>query len=190
MDRTAIDEPVTSERRQVAPLSTDEELARAAQAGDPEAAEALVRRYFASVWRASYAITRRRDSADDVAQDAFERFIRHLPAFDPTRPVAPYLHKIAVNCAISLLRKRRREQPLPDEWRDDAGSAAVETTARVRELMRAMEGLGADHRAVVVLRLLLGYSVRETAEALEIPEGTVHSRLSRAIGMIRTTLDA
>lgn len=167
----------------------DRALVEAARRGDEHAAETLVRRHYRTTWRATYALMRSTEPTEDVVQDAFERFFRHLGAFDASRPVAPWLHRIAVNRAISVLRGRRPVEELTDRVEDAAGRRRVEATAESRELLDVLSALDVDGRATLVLRLIMGYSGRETAEILGVETGTVHSRLSRAIARLRTELD-
>lgn len=169
--------------------SSDRALVEAARGGDGAAADALVRRHYRTTWRAAYSLMRDRDRTEDVVQDAFERFFAALGAFDSRRPVAPWLHRIAVNTAISVLRRRRPAAELTDAAEDVAGARRVEASAEARALLDALGGLDVDHRATVVLRLILGYSGRETAEILGVATGTVHSRLSRGIGRLRAEMD-
>jgi len=86
----------------------DRRLVERAQQGDRIALEALFDRHWIDAWRLAYRITRRRAMADDVAQDAFERAFAALSRFDPTRPFAPWLHRIVVNRSLDLARSERR----------------------------------------------------------------------------------
>ncbi len=173
------------------PWATDEPaLVRAAQAGDAEATTILAKRCMASIWKTAYAIVRSKEGADDAVQDTLERLFRHLDRIDPERPLAPWLHRVVVNCSLSLVRRRNRTEPLVDEPEDDAQAGRIEATRDVRELLEVLGRLDADRRAVVVLRLILGYSPNETAEMLGVAAGTVNSRLSRALKELRTVLDA
>lgn len=168
-------------------MNDEQRLIRAARAGDTDAAEALVRRHFARAWRAAYAITGRREAADDAVQDAFERVFRTLDRFDDARPLAPWLHRIVVNCALSGLRGVARTRSLSQTL--SAGPLSdPHLRASVSEALEAMSTLDADKRAVVALRLLLGYTSKETAEILGTTEGTIHSRLSRALEQMRVAL--
>jgi RNA polymerase sigma-70 factor, ECF subfamily len=162
---------------------SDGELVERARSGSVEAAAELFERHWAGAWRVARTVTGRRDMADDIAQDAFERAFAGLSRFDVTRPFAPWLHRIVVNRSLDLLRSERRlvgleRAPEPDvEWRD-AG-------ADDRALLSAASALAPQRRAVVVLRYGLGYPPAAIAELLEVPVGTVHSRLARALDDLR-----
>ena len=159
----------------------DELLVRRARAGSRDAAAALFERHWPAAWRAAMAITGRREMADDVAQDAFERAFAALSRFDETRPFAAWLHRIVVNRCLDLLRSERRLVGL-DSLPEPAG---VEPGGDDRALTDAIAGLALQRRVVIVLRYGLGYPPNEIAELLELPVGTVHSRLARALEELR-----
>lgn len=120
-----------------------------------------------------------------MVQDAFERVIRSLHGFDASQPFAPWLRRIVVNRAIDVLRRDRREafslgEDVPDARRGDVGSETA--------LIAGLAELGAERRAVVVMRYVMGYSPPEIAELLELSVGTVHSRLARGLGELRAIL--
>lgn len=162
---------------------SDRALVRAARRADREAAGELFRRYWPAAWRAAYGVTGRRAMADDVAADAFERAFAALQRFDERRPFGPWLHRIVVNRALDLLRSERRlvggEQPFEpvDLDRFDAGGD--------RELLEAVASLPLQRRVVVILRYGVGMSPDEIARVLDLPKGTVHSRLARALAQLR-----
>ena len=163
--------------------ASDAALVRKARAGSREAAGELFTRHWPGAWRAALVVTGRREMADDVAQDAFERAFAALSRFDERRPFAAWLHRITVNRALDLLRRERRLVGLdtvaepPSAWRD--------LGAEDRALLDAVATLGLQRRTVVVLRYGLGYTPTEIAEMLELPVGTVNSRLARALEDLR-----
>lgn len=160
-------------------------LVRRAQSGSRDAAARLFATHWPRAWRAALAVTGRREMADDVAQDAFERAFARLATFDASRPFAPWLHRIVVNRALDVLRQERRLVLVGDPpeaahaWADDTEDP---------EALEALAGLPAERRAVVVLRHLLDYTPPEIAEILDIPVGTVNSRLGRALAELRERL--
>jgi len=161
---------------------SDRELVRKARRGDREAAAALFRRYWRDAWRAAYAITGRRSLADDVASDGFERAFAALGRFDDRRPFGPWLHRIVANRAFDVLRAERR---LSDEELPELPDHAPSHEVGDRSLLAAVVGLSLERRVVVVLRYGVGMTPKQIADALDLPVGTVNSRLARALEQLR-----
>jgi RNA polymerase sigma-70 factor (ECF subfamily) len=161
----------------------DRELVRAARRGDRDAAAELFRRHWTAAWRAAYGLTGRRGLADDAAADGFERAFAALDRFDDRRPFRPWLHRIVVNRALDLLRTERR---LAAEVEFEA---AVELEDGDRALLEAVAHLAPQRRAVVILRYGIGMPPDEIAAVLDLPVGTVHSRLARALTELREVRD-
>lgn len=161
-------------------------LVRAARRGDHDAAGALFERHWQPAWRVAYGITGRRALADDIAADAFERAFAAIHRFDDRRPFAPWLHRIVVNRALDLLRAERRLVGIDDGVREAVAGAdlAHGDTA----LLQAVQTLPLERRAVVILRYGIGMAPAEIAEVLDLPAGTVHSRLARALEQLRLQL--
>ena len=155
---------------------------RGARAGSASDLEALFRAHWPRAFRAAYLVVHDAAAAEDIAQEAFLSAIRRLDRFDRRRPFGPWLHRIVVNRAIDWSRARalRRETELVD----DAGATAAASEPDER-LWAAVAALSPDHRAVVVLRYLLEYTPGEIAELLDLPRGTVNSRLRRALDHLK-----
>lgn len=164
---------------------SEKQLVAAAKRGSSMALGAIFDRHWENVWRAAYAVTRQRESANDAAQDAFVRAASALGRFDEERALAPWLARIAVNRAIDLVRAERRATAL-----GAAEPSTVKSVGGHRDLYDAVAALPLERRAVIVLHFLLGFTFRETAEILDIPPGTVASRVSRALTELRQTLEA
>lgn len=166
-------------------LLSDRALVRRARQGSRAAAGELFERHWPGAWRAAYGLTGRREFADDVAQDAFERAFSALDRFDERRAFAPWLHRIVVNRGLDVMRRERRLVPL-----DDAPEpVAADVADGDRALLAAVAHLSDERRAVCVLRYGLGYTPQQIAEVLDLPVGTVHSRLARALGELRGSLE-
>jgi RNA polymerase sigma-70 factor (ECF subfamily) len=113
--------------------------------------------------------------------------LRSLDRFDRRRPLGPWLHRIVVNRAIDWSRARAlRPETGADTLPEPA--APAQDAAIGDELVAALADLGPEHRAVVVLRHLLGYTPGEIAAMLELPRGTVNSRLRRALDALGLVL--
>jgi RNA polymerase sigma-70 factor (ECF subfamily) len=155
----------------------------AAQRGSREALESLFRMHWPQAIRASYLVVHDAAAAEDIVQEAFLAAIRNLDRFDRRRPFGPWLRRIVVNRSIdwARARKHRREvelEPAAVEGSAPAGDGLSE------ELVAALATLSPEHRAVVVLRYLLELTPTEIAAMLELPRGTVNSRLRRALDQL------
>ena len=150
---------------------------RGAQRGSASDLEALFRAYWPRAHRAAYLVVHDAALAEDIAQEAFLAAIRNLDRFDRRRPFGPWLHRIVVNRAIDAARARA----LRGELELHEGAAAAELERPDRAVLEALAGLPPDQRGLVVLRHLLGYTPGEIAGLLDLPRGTVNSRLRRGL---------
>lgn len=164
----------------------DDDLVAAARRGDRAAAAGLFERHWTRAWRTAFSLTRSEPAADDVAQDAFEHAFANLGTFNGRSTFATWLHRIVVNRSLNLLRDERRRAPYP------AASAEATPVGEPsdRDLLAALDALPEERRTVVVLRYWLGFAPSEIAELLDLPAGTVHSRLARALQDLRSHMEA
>jgi RNA polymerase sigma-70 factor, ECF subfamily len=158
-------------------------LMRRAVAGSADARAELYRRHGTRAWRSALLVTGSRALAGDATQEGFMAAFAALGRFDADRPFGPWVARIVVNRALNLARSdaRAAARSTP-EWHRDGDP--VEGTA----VRAALASLDPDHRAVVAMRFWLDLTGPEIAEALAIPLGTVHSRLSRALAVLRTRM--
>lgn len=191
---------------------SDLSLIEAARQGDVTAYESLVRRYQELAFRTAYLITGNAADAEDVAQNGFLKAWRALDRFDAgarrrsesldgegdSAAFRPWLLTIVANEARNARRSRSRRPetdlaPL-ELVLIDPETSAPEAMALAREeqeqLVRAINHLAPDDRTVIQLRYVLGLSEAEMAAALDVPRGTVKSRLSRALQRARAQLTA
>lgn len=161
---------------------------RAAKRGSREAFGELFSLHWPRAHRAAYLIVRDSAAAEDIAQEAFMAALRHLERFDARRPLGPWLHRIVVNRSIDWTRTSRiRSEVHADPWLEEAAGAPGPESVVPEvsdELMSALGRLSVERRAVVVMRFLLDYTPSEIAAALELPTGTVNSRLRRALDQL------
>ena len=150
---------------------------RGAQRGSASDLEALFRMHWPRAFRAAYLVTHDAGAAEDIAQESFLAAIRALDRFDRKRPFGPWLHRIVVNRAIDWTRARR----LRGEVELSESVPAPEPPGQGRETSAALTLLSPEHRAVIVMRYLLDFTPGEIAEALDLPRGTVNSRLRRGL---------
>jgi RNA polymerase sigma-70 factor (ECF subfamily) len=160
-------------------------LIRDAARGSEEALAELFKATWPGAYRAAYLIVQDRGAAEDIAQEALVAAIRNLDRFDRRRPLRPWLHRIVVNRAIDWTRVRKlRAEVLAAESAD--GEAVSSTYSD--PVLAALAALPPDQRAVVVLRHLLEYTPGEIASLLELPRGTVNSRLRRGLDVLKNEL--
>jgi RNA polymerase sigma-70 factor (ECF subfamily) len=155
---------------------------RGAQAGSVSDLESLFRAHWPRAFRAAYLVTHDAAAAEDIAQDAFLRAVRSLDRFDRRRPFGPWLHRIAVNRAIDWVRARQLRGEL--ELQDAPSAEPAESEG----VMARLAELSPDQRAVIVLRYVLEYTPGEIASLLDLPRGTVNSRLRRGLDALKETL--
>src|SRR5437762_4280457 len=182
----------------------DAALVERCRAGDVSAFEPLVEKYRQRVWRLAYNVLRDREEAWDVAQEAFIKAYQALPSFRGQSAFYTWLYRIVMNVAADRGRSRGAqgrafgtervpeedwERVLPDQNPGDESpdEAAARTEDRAK-IMKALDTLSEDHRRIVMLSDLEGLSYREIAEVLNIPMGTVMSRLHNARRRLRDAL--
>jgi RNA polymerase sigma-70 factor (ECF subfamily) len=154
---------------------------RGAQQGSVADLERLFREHWPRAYRAAHLVTGDAAAAEDIAQEAFLAAVRNLDRFDRRRPFGPWLHRIVVNRAIDWTRARklRAEVELGDYL------PAASAPERDGSVLARIAELPAEHRAVVVLRYVLEYTPGEIAELLDLPRGTVNSRLRRGLDRMK-----
>ena len=163
-------------------------LIRGAQAGSEADLEELFRRHWRRAYRAAFLIVHDHAAAEDIAQEAFVSAIRTLDRFDRRRPFAPWLGRIVTNRAIDWTRSRAARREVDEEPPDLAADARAASGVYSDEVVRALAELSPEHRAVVVMRYVLEYTPGEIATALELPRGTVNSRLRRGLDVLDAQL--
>jgi RNA polymerase sigma-70 factor, ECF subfamily len=159
---------------------------RGAQAGSVSDLEALFRSHWPRAYRAAYLVVHDSAAAEDIAQEAFLSAVRALDTFDRRRPFGPWLHRIVVNRAIDWARARTLRREVGDEALAGAPAKRDPPAQVLSEgLSSALAALSPEHRAVIVLRYLLEYSPGEIAKLLDLPRGTVNSRLRRGLDALQ-----
>jgi RNA polymerase sigma-70 factor, ECF subfamily len=175
----------------------DSVLVARAVRGDAGAYEEIVQRYQQVAFRTAYVITGSAADAEDAAQEGFVKAYRALDRFRADAPLRPWLLRIVANEARNGVRSARRRQRLelqmtegfrPGDAAPSPEAVAVGLDER-RRLLAMVNGLAEEDRGVIACRFFLQLNVEETAAALGIAEGTVKSRLSRALARLRTRVE-
>ncbi|HET7654123.1 MAG TPA: RNA polymerase sigma factor [Acidimicrobiales bacterium] len=166
-----------------APDGGDDALVDAARDGDRDALDALLRRHYDRIYALCRRMTGNDADALDATQDALIAIVRGLPRFRAGARFSTWAYRVATNACLDELRRRRRrpEPGLPDLDRTRSAStsaSAADVDARV-DIDRALASVAAEFRAPVVLRDLCGLDYAEIAEVLDVPVGTVKSRIAR-----------
>jgi RNA polymerase sigma-70 factor, ECF subfamily len=159
------------------------DVVRAAVAGDLAAFEWLVRCYQAHVWRFLRHLLGDRALAEDVTQETFLRVYQHLPSFAWRSSFSTWVFQVARNAGIDALRSRRRQDRLLQALPPPRPEAAPDARA---EVWAAVAALSPKLREALLLVEVFGFTYREAAQVLRVPDGTVKSRVFQA----RTRLTA
>ncbi len=182
----------------------DLDLVELVRDGDVTAFRGLVERYQGRVYALVYGMVRNREDARDLVQEAFVKAYRNLKGFRREASFHTWLYRIAMNVTIDHLRKVRRVQITEFDDRLDSGEAANDTWTAdhlhrhpgrdlerqrlYQRIMQAMQKLTPQQRQVVLLREIEGLSYKEISDTMEIPEGTVMSRLFYARKKLQSLL--
>jgi len=162
--------------------------------GNDSAFRILVQRYESQVASTVIGMLGHCPESDDVGQETFIRFYNALSNFRGDAQVGTYLTRIAINLSLNELKRRKRKFSLfikQDESTPELADKSdnIESNS-IKELVNTgLEKLEPGFKAVIVLRLIDGYSTAETAKILKLPQGTVLSRLSRAQSKLKDILN-
>lgn len=173
-------------------------IARAKDASPEDVFRGLVEAHSRMVFRLAYRLTGNEHDAEDVVQEAFLKAYRHCSRFDSRASFATWIHRIATNCAIDLLRRKSRRigwggsdgavvaEDLPSHRPGtEAGAQGAEVEARVAQ---ALDTLTPSERAAFVLRHFEGQSIEEIARALRVRGNTAKQTVFRAVQKMRRRL--
>lgn len=179
----------------MAELATDRDLINALQQGDLEALGELYDRHQRLVYRTALMITSDTEAAADLLQDVFLRLHRFAGNIDPQRPIEPWLYRMTANLSYDWIKRLSRwPRPLEDlvDFLVGAGknnpSDLAETKDEWQQVQHAVSALPLAQRVVVVLYYLNDLSLQEISEILEIPVGTVKSRLHYGRAALKKSL--
>jgi RNA polymerase sigma-70 factor (ECF subfamily) len=148
----------------------------------------LFRRHWPRAYRVAYLIVHDHAAAEDIAQEAFVAAVRRLDRFDRRRPFAPWLGAIVANRAIDWVRARSSRREIAGGVPERAAPPGQPVGRYSEEVLAALADLPPEQRAVVVMRYVLEHTPGEIARALELPRGTVNSRLRRGLDALEERL--
>lgn len=163
---------------------TDQELTTQAGQGDPAAFEALYRRYRDWVWGLAWRSTRDQHLAEDVLQETFTYLVRRLPTLTLTARLTTFLYPVVRHLSIEALRARDRLSASSDVLEELPLACAEQDQAWPEDLATVLSLLAPGQRQVLLMRFVDDMTLAEIALALEIPEGTVKSRLHNALAAL------
>lgn len=184
----------------------DREMLEAVLQGDNTAYRGLVEKYQERIYAMVYGMLRNREDARDITQEAFVKAYHKLATFRLESSFYTWLYRIAMNMAIDFMRKRKRrgetsgfdeavaardgDGGISEVHHGDSPSRVLERKQLYSQIMDAMDKLPADQKQVILLRELEGLPYKEIAEIMDIPEGTVMSRLFYARKKLQKLLSA
>jgi RNA polymerase sigma-70 factor (ECF subfamily) len=166
-------------------MRSDEDLMTAVASGDETALAALIDRYAASVHAYLLRHSGNRDDADDLLQETWVRVARSAKRFDTARRFRSWLYGIATNLARDLFRRRMTRERALRDLAAHPSAASSANSVECGELRERIAELPENMRAVLLLRYYEGMSEAEMAEILDIPRGTIKSRLHAALRRLR-----
>ena len=177
-------------------LSDEDALVKAALAGDKSAFGEIVNRYQKMVARTVKGMLGDTVFAEDIGQEVFIKLYYSLSEFRGEAKLSTYIQKIAVNLTLNEIKRRKRflsmfsQKGNNDMHELEIADHDTEEKKEAKEIVnKALMSMDPKFRIIVTMRMLQGYSTKETAEILELPLGTVLSRLSRAQEQLRSILE-
>lgn len=178
----------------------DEDLIRRAAGGDSDAFETLLKTYQKPVYNLALRMTGNPDDAQDLTQETFLHVWRGLSGYRSDASFSTWLYRLTSNVSIDFLRRRSREKTISlyctgdenEEWELPVPVPCAETQVLTRltrvQVAEALDKLEPEYRQALTLRVINGLRYAEIAAALEVPEGTVKSRIARAREKMRRLL--
>jgi len=177
-------------------VTEENELVKAALDGDKNAFGEIVTRYRKMVARTVKSMLGDSVFAEDIGQEVFIKLYYSLPEFRGEAKLSTYIQRIAVNLTLNEIKRRKRffsmfsQRGNNEMYEFEVADHDTEERREASEIVnKALQAMDPKFRIVITMRMLQGYSTKETAEILELPLGTVLSRLSRAQEQLKNILD-
>lgn len=167
-------------------MESDQELIELANGGDPDAFEALYHRYRDWVYRLAWRFTGNGQDALDVLQETFTYLLGKFPGFELTAAMTTFLYPVVKHLSAAIRSKNRRFESDEEVLNELASPESQENERSRSELAAVLTILPDAQREVLLMRFIDAMSLQEIAEALDIPLGTVKSRLHNALQTLRS----
>ena len=171
--------------------ATESELIEAAQNGDSFALDKLLRFHYDMIFSICRKLTGNEDDANDAVQESLISIARGLPSFRRTSKLSTWIYRITTNAALDELRKRKR-RPIPvdelDYLPNETNFQLEDAVVSSLDIKAALDRLPEEFRTPIVLREQLGMNYSEISSILDIPTGTVKSRIARARSKLKDDL--
>jgi len=170
---------------------SEEQIVKAVSGGNGAAFKFLVEKFESDVARTVIGMLGNVAEADDVGQEVFIRFYNSISKFRGDSSIKTYLTRIAINLSLNELKRRKAKRWLvfEDGYHEVRSIKNEFKSNEIKEMVDlALSELDPNFKSVVVLRLLQGYSTKETSEILKLPQGTVLSRLARGQKKLRNII--
>lgn len=196
--------PSKSVKTTAADREKDRELVKAVQGGDHEAFRELFEKYHRRAFAVAFGVVKNQQDASDIVQEGFIKVHKHIQGFQGSSSFYTWLYRIIMNLSIDHVRRNKKARELDYDdgvARDDLSARAMapklldgnpRKTVLRRELAEAIQAALGElpdyHREVVMLREVEGLSYEEMAKILEVPKGTIMSRLFHARKRLQTLL--
>jgi len=164
---------------------TDQEIIKRVLSGETDLYREIILKYESQVASVIFGMIGKTQEAEDVGQETFIRFYKNLKNFRGDSGVGTYLTRIAINLSLNEIKRRKRKNTMfvfgENENLEIPDKSNSSDNKEDKDLIhKAIQNLNPKFRSVIVLRLIEGYSTKETAKLLKVPVGTVLSRLTRA----------
>lgn len=182
---------------------SDQAAVERVRAGDSDGFRLLVERHSRAVFRLAYRMTGNQSDADDVVQETFLKAYKQIGRFEERASFSTWIYRIAANCALDLLRSRKRhedrcEKPSAEEMPDALATAAASDPLPDRQVYAgqvrgrindALAALTAQERTAFVLRHFEGHSIEEIGHTLGLAESATKNSIFRAVQKLRRALE-
>jgi RNA polymerase sigma-70 factor (ECF subfamily) len=163
-------------------------LIKKAQKGNDKAFSTLFQQYEQEIYRTAFVYAKNQSDALDVVQETAYRSFKSIKNLKEPKYLKTWLIRIAISCAIDLLRKQKNVVQMKPEYEEFISGDVNEDIDLEMTVQGLIERLNADEKSVIILRFYEGLTIKEVSEALNIPLGTAKTILYRALNKLRKDL--